>query len=152
MHLASAVSLCYDAVSPLLIACPVQIHGVELEIDNDRVSPSDVFDLHAPHQRSGATDLDNVPYVPSEWKPFNDHIVQVLHASLKQTLKHEALDLRGGHVIETDGLSTMTAYASVSADPVHISRARKRGSETKQNPERDNAPAPHAQAVAICLG
>ena len=57
------------------------MHGVELEIDTDHVSPSDVFDLHAPHQLSGATDLDTVPFVPSEWKPFNEHIVQVLHGS-----------------------------------------------------------------------
>ena len=53
------------------------MRGAELTIDSDRVSSSDVFDLHAPHQRSYATDFTTLPYVPLSWRPFNDHIVQV---------------------------------------------------------------------------
>ena len=54
-----------------------QMRGTELSVDSNHISSSDVFDLHAAHQRSYATDLTTSPYVPQSWKPFNDHIVQV---------------------------------------------------------------------------
>lgn len=36
-----------------------------------------VYDLHAAHANSGATDAQALPFVPPEWRPFNPHVPQI---------------------------------------------------------------------------
>jgi hypothetical protein len=36
-----------------------------------------VYDLHAAHAESGATDEAAFPFVPPQWRPFNEHVPQI---------------------------------------------------------------------------
>ena len=39
--------------------------------------PGVVYDLHAAHAGSGATDEAAFPFVPPQWRPFNEHVPQI---------------------------------------------------------------------------
>ena len=39
--------------------------------------PGVVYDLHAAHAESGATDEAAFPFVPPQWRPFNEGVPQI---------------------------------------------------------------------------
>ena len=146
----SAMVLCYQALpEPLQIAevcirtltqidagsciCTqvsrAQMRGLDLNVDSDHVSSSDVFDLHAPHQRSYATDTTTLPFVPLGWKPFNDHIVQVISSAhhAHPAVLHPCLCCT--HV----SACSVHQHMSCPADPIHVPGARQRCSEANEN-------------------
>jgi hypothetical protein len=62
------------ASSFLLLA---QVQAKPLPCSPSLVMGSDVYDLHAAHVASGATDSSAVPFVPAAWRPFNPRVPQI---------------------------------------------------------------------------
>ena len=54
--------------------------GAPLPLSEQGVSHSDIYDLHAAHADSGATDHSCIPYVAPMWKQFNEGVPQVCSA------------------------------------------------------------------------
>lgn len=57
--------------------CLLQMAGLPLPLEEHGVSPSNIYDLHAAHSDSGATDDSSTPYIPPTWKQFNEGVPQV---------------------------------------------------------------------------
>lgn len=36
-----------------------------------------IYDLHSAHANSGTTDEGALPFVPPQWRPFNEHVPQI---------------------------------------------------------------------------